>query len=247
MTTWTGFSTLAFLTACFVGTGCSDDGLAPIAGSSSSSGVATSANPSTMGGGTVPLPDSSGDLEGTGDDTGESTASGLGSSSGAEPGSSTGTDSGDTDPVADSGSTGTGSTGSTGTDSGSSDTGSSSGSSDTGSSSGGSSSTGPAGNVYEGSYDGIWEGMCPGIGAVNGTFMFDVAMDGILSGTIAGFDNGPMSGTVDDMGVVAANVMAMLGGACTFDGQIDMMGDVTGTWNCPNFGCIGTWMGSQMP
>lgn len=89
--------------------------------------------------------------------------------------------------------------------------------------------------------------MCPGIGAVAGNLMFDVAFDGLLTGAVTGFDNGPMDGTVDDMGAVTAVTMAMLGGMCPFDGQIDMMGDVTGTWGCPAFGCTGTWTGSEVP
>ena len=34
----------------------------------------------------------------------------------------------------------------------------------------------------------------------------------------------------------------MLAGMCPFDGQIDMMGDVTGPWSCPAFNCTGTWV-----
>ncbi len=86
--------------------------------------------------------------------------------------------------------------------------------------------------------------MCPGIGAVNGTFMFDVAADGLLAGTLAGFDSGPIDGPIDDMGVVVATAMGMLAEARPFDGQIDMMGDLTGMLPCPVFGCTGTWMGA---
>ena len=56
-----------------------------------------------------------------------------------------------------------------------------------------------------------------------------------------------MTGTVDDMGVVDIDVMTMAWGPCLWDGQIDMMGDVTGMWSCPMTGCIGTWTGSVQP
>ncbi len=101
------------------------------------------------------------------------------------------------------------------------------------------------GNPYEGSYDGNWTGFCPGLGAVAGTLMFDVAMDGTLTGSIAGTDNGPLDGTTDDMGVVNADATGMIAGVCPFDGQIDMMGNVTGMWSCP-IGCMGTWDAMQL-
>ena len=153
-----------------------------------------------------------------------------GGSTSADESDSATSDSATTGPVSDGTSTG-----------GTTDGGSSS---EGGSSSGGSSSGGMT-NPYEGSYDGTWMGMCLGL-PLNGTLTFDVAGDGSLMGSFAGSDNGPMSGTVDGTGLIAANGTGMIAGMCDFDGQIDMMGGVTGTWTCPGLGCMGPWVAQEI-
>lgn len=94
---------------------------------------------------------------------------------------------------------------------------------------------------YTGSYDGSWTGKCNGGFPVSGTLMFDVDMDGLVTGSFDGTDSGMLDGTVDDMGALTMAGMGALAGMCTFDGQMDDLGNATGTFSCPAVVCVGVW------
>lgn len=204
---------LALVGASLLAVACSDDGLAPEGANDETGGTTNAGTTSQVDSTSIPPPES------TGNDGVDVSTSG--------PGPVTGDDTGSTSiepPDLTTTTDGTTTTDDTTT----------TGETDTGTTTGGVA-------AYEGSYDGNWSGMCLGLGAVAGTLMFDVAADGTLAGSIAGTDSGPLDGTVDDMGAVSATATGMLAGMCPFDGQIDMMGDVTGMWSCAAFGCSGTW------
>jgi hypothetical protein len=95
-------------------------------------------------------------------------------------------------------------------------------------------------------YDGTWTGMCEGLGAVGGTLTVSIADDGTVSGAFVGDDSGTFDGTVDGMGAITATGSGMLAGMATFDGQINMAGDIDGTWSAPTFSCSGTWTASPV-
>lgn len=108
------------------------------------------------------------------------------------------------------------------------------------------SSTGAQTSRYEGSYEGAWEGSCPSFPILDGGFEMDIDVDGMLVGTASGILMGTLDGEVDDAGSIDA--IAMLGpvGRCSFVGGIDDAGGVSGTWECPESMCIGTWIGSRV-
>lgn len=95
---------------------------------------------------------------------------------------------------------------------------------------------------YEGSYDADFDGSCGDMN-VAGTLDLDVDDMGAVTGQMMGNDSGPVTGTVDDMGALNLVAEGNSAGDCPFVGQIDDMGDITGTWTCPDLSCTGNWAG----
>jgi len=106
--------------------------------------------------------------------------------------------------------------------------------------------TGSMASPYEGAWDATFEGLCGKL-AVSGTLDFDVDADGVITGTMMGNDNGPLDGTVSDMGAFDITAMGASAGMCSFIGDADDMNAITGTWSCPDLDCTGTWAGGPEP
>lgn len=97
---------------------------------------------------------------------------------------------------------------------------------------------------FEGAMGGVWSGGCQS-GGVSGTFAITVARDGTVSGTFDGSATGTISGTVTANGSFDASANGSAGG-CTWTGTLSIAGgglSGSGSWNCGDAGCSGTFAG----
>ena len=90
---------------------------------------------------------------------------------------------------------------------------------------------------FAGDYEGTATLVCFETMESTDDFVFTVADDGTLEGTVGA---GAVMGTVDDVGTVAVPLETKYG-SCTMDGTIDDTGSAAGTITCESLPCEGTW------